>query len=459
MRRALCLALIAAMESCYLYALLAFLVALTQSPHALTPLPVFAAYWLALAVGRVFAPAKRPMARPVFAVTAFALVTMLAVVYFELYTRYAWYDAEWLAHYLAAWWRLRSSVAEIIVSLGVLYIVIRGIGLARRPLSLWYVGLLFRIGVVVFFVVFIAASILEAYDVSVWLVAYFGFALIALALARIEEVAGDVRLGPRWGATLLGAAALVLLLGLLLAQFFTFETARIFWLLLAPIGMALGLLLVLFAIPAGYIAEWLVNLLKPTLTQFGQMLEGLQNLALLDSEVGEPARESVPTLPFLEPLFRTALMLMALLVVGRLIARALDRRLRQIEENTYAREALGWDDDAARVALDSPKPRAPRPRVRHIAAETIRRMYAALVARAAAAGLPRRIAETPYEFLPRLAQTFPEHTDDLRAITEAYVAVHYGELDAPVEQVNRVRAAWRRVEQALRTQKTIPPET
>ena len=77
-------------------------------------------------------------------------------------------------------------------------------------------------------------------------------------------------------------------------------------------------------------------------------------------------------------------------------------------------------------------------------------MYAALVARAKDAGLLRRVDETPYEFLPRLKQEFPEQADDIHSITEAYVAVHYAEEYAAPEVVAHVRATWQRVETVIR---------
>ena len=64
--------------------------------------------------------------------------------------------------------------------------------------------------------------------------------------------------------------------------------------------------------------------------------------------------------------------------------------------------------------------------------------------------MPRQVAETPYEFLPRLTAEFVEQSDDLRQITEAYVVVHYGEENATPHVVARVRAAWERVETAIR---------
>ncbi|MEW5719485.1 MAG: DUF4129 domain-containing protein, partial [Chloroflexota bacterium] len=144
----------------------------------------------------------------------------------------------------------------------------------------------------------------------------------------------------------------------------------------------------------------------------------------------------------------------ALMIVAYVLLRALNRRMKQIEGEAYIREAISAEeagDRARRGALKKSRP--PRSRAQHIAAESIRRIYAALVARAASAGVARRVAETPYEFLPRLYDKFSEQRDDIHSITEAYVAVHYGETDAAPEIVAQVRAAWRRVETVTRLRK------
>ena len=79
----------------------------------------------------------------------------------------------------------------------------------------------------------------------------------------------------------------------------------------------------------------------------------------------------------------------------------------------------------------------------------LRTQYAALLARAAVVGLPRREAETPFEFLPRLTAEFPNALSDLRALTEAYVAVHYAQQQATPGQVHEMRVVWQRLRKEL----------
>jgi hypothetical protein len=82
---------------------------------------------------------------------------------------------------------------------------------------------------------------------------------------------------------------------------------------------------------------------------------------------------------------------------------------------------------------------------RMFAALTIRRIYAHLSGLAAERGHPRAINQTPYEYQPTLELAFPGCHQEVRRITEAYVAVHYGEVPERPQELRAIRAAWDRV--------------
>ncbi|MBN2304879.1 MAG: DUF4129 domain-containing protein [Anaerolineae bacterium] len=73
---------------------------------------------------------------------------------------------------------------------------------------------------------------------------------------------------------------------------------------------------------------------------------------------------------------------------------------------------------------------------------TIRRIYARMEHLAEMRGYPRAKAETPYEYRRELHQAFPDHPDAIQSITEAYIAVRYGEVPEDPAEVEAVRAAW-----------------
>jgi|GEM_PF-1023242 len=459
--RELRLALLAAMETCWVFAVIVFLAAQVDQPRALTPLPFFVAYWIALLIGRALPHSRKQWIALQVIALGIAALTVLAVVRVELFPALAWDDFAWLPRALVAMLSITRGIAtEHLVTAGVLYVFIRGLGFAQRPLTLWFVGFQFRLGIVVFFLLFVVAGIArpfmltKPFDPTLWVFVYFFVSLLAIALARIEEVGGELRYGPRWIATILGGIALVLFIGLGILQFFNPETARWVLILLAPIWFLITAIVLLLAIPGGYLAGWLINLLKPIFDKVAQFFTDLT------SQFPQQLRETLedaavsPIWTDIENTLKMLIVPVVLMIVAYFLARALQRRMKRIEAEAFIRESIGNDDAAERARRGARK--TPRPRrsfAQHIAAETIRRIYAALVARAAALGLPRRAAETPYEFLPRLEQKLPEHSGDLGALTDAYVAAHYGELDAPLEQVNRVRAAWRRVEKKMKDER------
>ncbi len=83
---------------------------------------------------------------------------------------------------------------------------------------------------------------------------------------------------------------------------------------------------------------------------------------------------------------------------------------------------------------------------------SVHNIYANVERLAARRGLPRRPAETPYEYLPRLATIFPGHEEALRHITEAYVRVHYGGRVVGGEELARLRAEWEALKASPRIQ-------
>jgi ABC-type multidrug transport system fused ATPase/permease subunit len=462
-RRELRLALLAAMETCWVYSIVAFMAVEMRFERALSPLALFAAYWLALVVGRVLPRLKQRWIILQLLAVAVAVVAMVAAARIELYPHMAWNDLAWLPRYVGALVSfVKNLTAEHLAAAAVLYMFVRGLGFAQRPLTLWFVGFQFRLGVLIFFVLFLIAGFFESFrvtqarsfDTSLWIFVYFFLSLLAVALARIDEMESDARLGLRWAITLVTAVALVLFLGLGVLQFLTLDVAEAALRLFAPLAVLLGIVLLLVAIPAAILAGWIADFLRPIFERLGKLFEEIQQLVPREAtEAVEQVLTVNPLTTLLASLFQILLVLSVFLGVGYLLARALHRRMSEIEAETYLCESIGTEEDVERARRAGLAKKKSRQTARHIAAETIRRIYAALVARAGDAGLPRQVAETPYEYLPRLQHTWQEPGDDIRTITEAYVAVHYGEHDATPDEVSRVRAAWMRVEQLIHAAK------
>ena len=78
---------------------------------------------------------------------------------------------------------------------------------------------------------------------------------------------------------------------------------------------------------------------------------------------------------------------------------------------------------------------------------------------AASRGYPRPAARTPYEHLAALRQAFPGCESDVFRLTEAYVAVHYGELPERAEALLEIRAAFERIKAHPETAEKAGTET
>lgn len=80
-----------------------------------------------------------------------------------------------------------------------------------------------------------------------------------------------------------------------------------------------------------------------------------------------------------------------------------------------------------------------------LAALSVRWTYSRMASLAEKRGFPRRKAETPNEYRRSLGRAFPGGETEIRLITDAYVAVRYGELPESSEQLNAIRDAFERL--------------
>ncbi len=107
-----------------------------------------------------------------------------------------------------------------------------------------------------------------------------------------------------------------------------------------------------------------------------------------------------------------------------------------------------------------PKPRvpeAPRPTIgwwerwrARSGRERVRRLYLALVERAATAGYPRQSAQTPYEFSAELKAKVAGDEDALEELTDAFVQARYSRRDFRKEQLSTLHRLWQRLNAKLR---------
>ena len=84
------------------------------------------------------------------------------------------------------------------------------------------------------------------------------------------------------------------------------------------------------------------------------------------------------------------------------------------------------------------------------ARERVRRLYLALVNRAAQAGHPRAAHQTPLEYKARLEPYLAGEGDALTTLTEAFIEARYSRRPFESEEVHFLRRIWQRLQTALR---------
>jgi hypothetical protein len=381
-------------------------------PPFASPLMLFITYWLAMVLGRELPRRKEQWVWLQALAVSAAVILVLFVARAELYPSYGFFDLGWIGQFLSAIVFRQGFSRVLYITLAVVYMFIRGLGFGSRPLTLWFVGFQFRLGIVIFFAVLIGSALFRPIQVSTWIFVYFALSLFAISLARMDEMGSDIHYGPRWAMILLGGVALVFFLGLGLLQFFTLESTSTVLRFFSPLVLIVQAVILLIAIPMSFIVEWLAEVLGPFFAQVGKIFLQFEPQAPPNPEQ-QPSQLIDPGLvAMLLPLLYTLIEIGIFFAILYLIARALTRRMQQADDALYAREALESEDEDKRAKreLGSKKKSASR-RVGDVAAESIRRIYAAMTALAGDAGIPRREAETPYEFMPRVTSQWSEQSN------------------------------------------------
>ena len=345
--------------------------------------------------------------------------------------------------HIILWWRAISVVGE-------------GFGVERT-------GFRFRLGIVAMFWCLIGVAFVGL-DVTAYIFIYFPASLLAMSLARVEEVSRDVvgvatPFDRNWVTILLAAVLSVMLVGVLATSLLSVEAVRTIvgwfaplWNLLAALLIGIVYIIVLLLNP---FIQALVNALRPTLAQLPQIAQGTP------TPTPEETMSGPPILP--EALLmglRWVLVVAALAGVFWLLAVWAQRRRDRLAEPVPELRESVWSADAfaqdARALLDRALARLRGQRRSH-AADTVRHIYASLQALAADRGVPRPPDDTPYEYLPALVEAFPEAAADLRFLTQAYVDAHYHELPTSDADLSRARVAWQHVQRAaLQTPRREP---
>ena len=348
-----------------------------------------------------------------------------------------------------------------------IYLWARAIHLANRSLSTEQVGFSFRSGVLMLVVVAFLVQTFTKLDASGFVMAYFFFALVAVAVARIEEVSRlpnstPVPFSGFWIGSTVGAVALLVVLGAALALFLTGGGLERLLQWLAPVLRVVEAIVVFMGTLFVLFLEWFFGLFSLDLTDLGgQLRDALAqlDLTLEPPAIPPPEGESQAWLILsraLQMLFTVvlpvaAVSLILLLTWRRVRRRGDDDRSEESRESLLSSGAVADSlqgmlrDGLQRLGELAGLARRFGPGARFLAAISIRRIYSNMVRMATEAGYPRGKTQTPYEYLATLRQAFPSSEADAVVITEAYVNAHYGQVPDSQEELQRIRDCWERM--------------
>lgn len=82
--------------------------------------------------------------------------------------------------------------------------------------------------------------------------------------------------------------------------------------------------------------------------------------------------------------------------------------------------------------------------------EQMRYFYLSIVKRAANKGVSRQDGETPLEFSQDLKESWPEATEDIDVVTDAFLQARYGRSPIEKEELNPIKQHWRQLKSNLR---------
>ncbi len=451
LRAELRLALLAAAESCWLYAIVLTIGVIAGFPRVISPLGIFVVYWLGLVVGRLLPRLPHAWRTLQIASVICAVLIILLAMRVGFYDEFALTSPLWLSNYfengLAFFQRFTG---EQISTLVLILAYMRALGFAQRPLTLWVIGFQFRLGIVIFFALAIIAAFAGRVDFIFWIFMFFAFSLLGIALARIEEAGQTSPLDARWTVVMFTMLAATLLVGFALTRFLTLDALNAFIAFLSPVFLVLQIIFFILALPFFILTEFLIRLLIPLFNllanAFSKMIPTIPQTNIETVPILESVTRSFETLM---PYLRLAGVVLVLVVIGWVIARALNRRMNREEEEMFLREKAPRLE--REYLAERERDRRKRDLLnREVHAENVRRIYAALQAQAEALGLPRRAAETPLEFLPRLTARFPGSAANLEKITNEYVAVHYAQQQASDAQVRELRDVWKKTKEEMK---------
>ncbi len=409
------------------------------------------------------------------AVVGLILVSSLLFVRFWLYGDMPLGNFHWLSNSLGAVFDFHQGIRpELVLILTSVLLWQRAANATSRDVGFFSVGVSFRLGLLLLILGAGILSFFRGKDVRPILWLFLALGLTAVALARTLEKAADAwsvgalpslrRLGQ-----LLLAVGVTVGTAILVSFFYTPDKIkRTLLFVLEPLWPLLGPVLRLLMQAFFLVLKLIFLALHWLLTQLFQNLDwtsisdifGIMGDSFAPEQVLEQTEgvlSDVP--PWIWTGLRYFLILLAIAVLVGIVLLFLNR-MRAVserdqaeemgtEEVTFGNATLGrelrWLRDMAGLVRRFGLSR------QLLAAISVQNIYANLCRLARQRGYPRHPAQPPDDYLPVLAQAFPDQEQALSRITLAYMRVHYGDQSVTTAELAQLRHDYDQVRTSQQT--------
>ncbi len=422
------------------------------------------------------------------AIITCGIVAIFVVIRIEYSAGYELLSGQWFVHTVQVLLDSFSHPHPIALALIVAgYFWWRGISRGSSPLHFndiyrfFLVGLVALVALIVIWGVSLGASALESLvsTAGFYVAGFFFFGLAALTLSHLQTIQKRMLqeetarvFNRRWLSIMLGVIGGITLVAVGITSIFSGQFVALLGRFLNNTFELLLRALDYLLIPVGYlvaglvyVGQWLVSLIASG--------ERPQPFEAIDfSDLGElPEGASPQMLPTEVMLaikwgFFALVMIAVIYLVARAISRYRASRARtEIEE---IHESLwSWDGFKADLHLffsliwqrfrrqkKGLVPVSPVPRwYTDDDVEgrlNVRQIYRRLLWEASRSGIARRRYETPYEYARRLGQDMPAVSEPVSELTDLYIDVRYGELEAGDKQLDYANRLWQALKRRLR---------
>ena len=388
------------------------------------------------------------------------------------------------------WWRdATNDLAPLLAAAAFgVFLLWRGIAVGRTALTFddlhrrFYVGLAAFVALLVLWGATARTGEFQRVfaSASIFVVTFFFVSLMGLALVNLRSswqgmsphAVFSAMFNQSWISLYLG---LVLLIAVLSAALALAVSSNVLKVVLVPLSLVgtflLNAVIYVIVYPLGFVASGGLYAVRYLLSLIG--ITERPELNLLDlSEVRDAVSGETPSIPP-EVVLGLKLFLVALLVGIALffLARALFRRARAASDDVESEHESLWSWEGFKLDVRSflarllwlllrSEPASPPPATPPVAVTvteevgrenllTVREIYQGVLWEGRAAGLPRRASRTPYEYEEQLRTGAAAGADEIRAITDAYVAERYGGLPTPRVRLEPLNHLWRQLRSAF----------